>query len=115
MAEAKNGRCWARALWGNDLDKALADCNAALRLSHNYFQILDSRGLVRLRLGDYDKSIADYDEALSLQPKSAWSLYGRGLDKLRKGMTAEGQTDIAAATALRPMIADEARKHGIVP
>jgi len=115
LAEAMNARCWARALWGNDLDKALADCNAALRLSHNSFQILDSRGLVRLRLGDYDKSIADYDAALSLQPKSAWSLYGRGLDKLRKGMTAEGQTDIAAATALRPMIADEARKHGIVP
>jgi tetratricopeptide (TPR) repeat protein len=115
MAEAKNGRCRARALWGDDLDKALADCNAALRLSHNYFQILESRGLVRLRLGDYDKSIADFDAALSLQPKNAWSLYGRGLGKLRKGMTAEGQTDIAAATALRPKIADEARKHGIVP
>jgi tetratricopeptide (TPR) repeat protein len=115
MAEAKNGRCWARALWGIDLDKALADCNAALRLSNNASQVLDSRGLVRLRLGDYDKSIADYDEALSLQPKNAWSLYGRGLGKLRKGMTAEGQTDIAAATALQPRIADEARKHGIVP
>jgi hypothetical protein len=29
--EAQNGRCWARALLGTDLDKALADCNAAVR------------------------------------------------------------------------------------
>jgi tetratricopeptide (TPR) repeat protein len=66
-------------------------------------------------MGDFDKSIADYDAALRLQPKIAWSLYGRGLDKLRRGMTTEGQTDIAAATALQPLIAEEARKHGIGP
>jgi tetratricopeptide (TPR) repeat protein/predicted aspartyl protease len=115
MAEAMNGRCWARALWGQDLAKALSDCNTALKLTPNSARALDSRGLVRLRMGDFDKSIADYDAALRLQPKIAWSLYGRGLDKLRRGMTTEGQTDIAAATALQPLIAEEARKHGIGP
>jgi tetratricopeptide (TPR) repeat protein/predicted aspartyl protease len=115
LATAMNGRCWTRALWGNELDKALADCNAAHKLSRKSAEILDSRGLVRLRLGDFDASIADYDEALRLQPRSAWSLYGRGLGKLRKGMSIEGQNDIAAATALQPGIADDARKYGIAP
>ena len=31
MAQALNARCWARALVGQGLDQALADCNAALR------------------------------------------------------------------------------------
>ena len=63
---------------------------------------LDSRGLVRLRMGDLDKSIADYDAALKLQPHSAWSLYGRGLAKGKKGLT-----------TVQPRIEDEARKRGI--
>ncbi len=110
---ALNGRCWSRAQLGQDLDKALADCNAALRLSPNNAAALDSRGLVRLRRGEIDLAIADYDAALTLQPKSAWSLYGRGLAKLKKGMTAEGQADIAAATALQPGLPQEAKARGI--
>ena len=113
--EALGGRCRARALLGQDLKKALSDCNNALGMNAKAPFVLDSRGLVRLRLGDYDKSIADYDAALALQPKLAWSLYGRGLDKLHKGMTAAGQADMAAATALQPPIANEARRLGIAP
>jgi tetratricopeptide (TPR) repeat protein len=115
LSSALNERCWARALLGRDLDKALADCNAALRLTPASAQILDSRGLVRLRLGDLNRSITDYDAALKLQPKSSWSLYGRGITKMRKGMITEGQADIAAATSLQPRIVDEARTFGIVP
>jgi tetratricopeptide (TPR) repeat protein len=115
LATALNGRCWNRALWNHDLDKALNDCSAALKLNSNSAAILDSRGLVRLRLGQFDKSIADYDEALRLEPKIAWSLYGRGVDELRKGMKSAGQADIDAATALRPSLPEEAREYGITP
>ena len=113
MPGALNARCWARALGGLELDKALADCNTALKLNPNTADFLDSRGLVYLRQGNYDKAIADYDAALRLQPKIAWSLYGRGLAKSRKGMSAEGQADIAAATALEPKIAERAASFGI--
>jgi tetratricopeptide (TPR) repeat protein len=113
MAGALNSRCWARALGGQELDKALADCNTALKLHPNTADFLDSRGLVYLRQGNYDKAIADYDAALRLAPKTAWSLYGRGLAKSRKGMSAEGQADIAAATALQPKIAERAASFGI--
>ncbi len=113
--EAFIGRCRARALLGQDLPKALSDCNDAVRLNPKAPRALDSRGLVRLRMGDFDKSIADYDAALTVAPKFAWSLYGRGLDEVRKGMTSKGQADMAAATALQPAIANEARRFGLSP
>jgi len=114
-SEAYLGRCRARALLGRDLSKALSDCNDAVRLEPKEARALDTRGLVRLRMGDFDKSITDYDAALSLQPRLAWSLYGRGLDEIRKGMTAKGQADIAAATALAPLLPQEAKRRGLEP
>ncbi|HYX73245.1 MAG TPA: aspartyl protease family protein [Steroidobacteraceae bacterium] len=113
MAGALNSRCWARALTGQALDLALADCNAALRMRPNTAAFLDSRGLVYLRQKNYDRAIADYDAALHLQPKSAWSLYGRGLAKQHKAMMADAQADIGSATALQPKIATTAAKYGI--
>jgi tetratricopeptide (TPR) repeat protein len=113
--EAFIGRCRARALLGQDLPKALSDCNDAVRLNPKAPRALDSRGLVRLRMGDFDKSIADYDAALTVAPRFAWSLYGRGLDEVRKGMSSKGQADMAAATALQPAIANEARHFGLNP
>jgi tetratricopeptide (TPR) repeat protein/predicted aspartyl protease len=119
FAEALNERCWARALSGQDLPKALDDCNAALRLSAKTSaasaRALNSRGLIRLRLGDYGKSAADYDESLKLDAKDPWALYGRGLDKTRRGQTTEGQADLAAAAALWPQIGNTFQKHGIAP
>jgi tetratricopeptide (TPR) repeat protein/predicted aspartyl protease len=112
-AEALNGRCWARALWGRELDKALADCNAALKLRKADPQMLDSRGLVHLRLKQYDAAIADYDEALRAAPKLAWSLYGRGLARRATGKAAEGDADIRAALALQPDLGERARKAGV--
>ncbi len=115
MAQAWNGRCWSRALSGKDLDKALGDCNAALRRTPKVAGILDSRGLVHLRQGDLDKAIADYDAALALDPKTAWSLFGRGLAKQRKGLKADGDADIAAAIALRPKLPELAKQYGVAP
>jgi tetratricopeptide (TPR) repeat protein len=118
LPAALNGRCWARALRGVELDAALKDCNAALRHSTKassfYAQVADSRGLVFLRLGDYDKSITDYDASLKVSEKNAWCLYGRGIDKLHEQKSAEGQSDLAQATAIWPQVADEFKRWGIV-
>jgi tetratricopeptide (TPR) repeat protein len=115
MPAARNSRCWVRALAGQQLDRALADCSAAVHARPKVAAFLDSRGLVYLRQGDYSKAVADYDAALALNPKIAWSLYGRGLAKQHQGQTAAGQADIAAATAIFPKIAEEAASHGIGP
>ena len=42
-----NSRCWNRALAGQDLAKALDDCNESLRLKPNDANVLNSRGLVQ--------------------------------------------------------------------
>jgi len=116
---ALNGRCRARALQGHDLAAALSDCNDALSRAEKgsplYARVLNSRGLVRMRLGDYDKSIADYDASLKLFPKDPGAYYGRGIAKLREKKTGEGEADIAAAVKLKSTIADEFGRHGVVP
>ena len=115
MPHARAARCWARALEGKDLDRALDDCNFALRQRPGTADFLESRGFVYLRQGRYEKAIQDYDAALALDAKLAWALYGRGLAKRHLGQTAAGETDIGAAEALAPQIAEKARSHGIVP
>ena len=109
------GRCRARALGGQDLGKALADCDTAVRHNAKDVAALDSRGLVHLRLGETDRALADFNAALKLDPKLAWSLYGRGVAKLRQGLTTDGRTDIAAATALQPHLPQEAKTLGLAP
>jgi tetratricopeptide (TPR) repeat protein len=108
-----NSRCWARALMGTELDKALDDCDAAVKSKPESAAYLDSRGLVYLRLGKIDKALDDYDAALRVNPKIAWSLYGRGIVRLRKGAIDAGNADIAAAKAIRPSIATDAKRYGI--
>ncbi len=114
-AEALNARCWMRAEAGRELDKALDDCNTALRLRPGTPAFLDSRGLVQLRLGNLDRAIADYDAALAKAPNLGWSLYARGVAKQRKGLKDQAAADIAAATKIAPKLAERARKLGVVP
>jgi hypothetical protein len=92
-ARALNARCGTRAVWGQSLGQALADCDLALKLHPDEASYLDSCGRVRLRRG------------------------GRGVAELRKGMQDddEGQADIAAALRLQPQIASEARQRNIGP
>ena len=115
LANALASRCRARAMLGRDLDKALSDCNRAVREDSDAGFFHDSRGLLYLRMGNFDRAIADYDAALRLQPRNPWALYGRGLAKLRKGMAAEGQADVAASKAITPRVAEDAAKRWLAP
>lgn len=108
-----NLRGWARAMLGQDLDKALADCDAAIRQDRKP-AYLNCRGVVRLRMGRQKEAISDFDAALRSEPKLAWALYGRGLAKTRLGQTAEGEADIQAAFALAPNLPKLAAKIGLV-
>ena len=115
LADALNDRCWVRAEGKIALDRALADCDAALALRPRTAEYLDSRGLVRLRRGELDRAIADYDAALKLQPRLAWSLYARGLAKQREGRAAEAAADLAAGAALDTGAPAQAQRLGLVP
>jgi len=113
MAQALNARCWARAMLGLELGRALADCDAALRLLPGEPAFLASRGLVHLRRGEFDRGAADFDGVLRLQPNNAWALYGRGWARLKAGRKDQGDADIKAALALRPHLVDEAKARGL--
>lgn len=112
-AIALNGRCWALGLLNRDLDKALDDCNAAVRARPRDASILDSRALIRVRRGEWKRAIEDYDAALAINPKSAWSMYMRGLAEAKSGEGAKAKDDRAAAVASDPKVLDRARKYGL--
>jgi tetratricopeptide (TPR) repeat protein len=110
---ALNGRCWVLAQLGRDLKKALDDCNAALRARPNTATFLDSRGLVRLRLGDLPGALTDYNAALSVQPRNAWTLYMRSLVKRKSGDATGAEADRGAALAIAPLVSERAAKLGL--
>jgi tetratricopeptide (TPR) repeat protein/predicted aspartyl protease len=114
VSSALNARCWTRAIANRELDKALADCDLALRKGPKIAAFYDSRGLVHLRRGELDLAMADYDQSLKLQPRGAWSLYGRGLAKLGKGDKAGAEADMAAATAIAPNLPNQAKRYGLI-
>jgi tetratricopeptide (TPR) repeat protein len=115
IPSALNGRCWARAILGHDLDQAEADCSRALRLQPGNPDINDSRALVYFKKGDLAHALHDYNAALKADAKLASSLYGRGLIEIRQGKAAQGAVDIAAAKASDAKIVNEAKRWGLNP
>lgn len=112
-ASAYNGRCFARALLNRELDRALADCNTATRLRPGYPPYLDSRALVKLRMGRLDAALSDYDAAVKAEPRNAWSLYTRAVAEKRAGRTDAAEADRKAALAISPGVATRAAKFGL--
>ncbi len=113
LDEAYNGRCWARVELGTELDKALADCDAALDVDGKNASFLDSRAWVYLRMGKPQKALADFNRGLAIKADGASSLYGRGLVHLALGEATAAQADLAAARKAEPGIDDTMRKSGM--
>ena len=110
---ALNDRCWNRAVLNQALDRALDDCNKAIRLQPRSAAFLDSRGYVHLRRKEFDQAIADYDAALKLDPKGAWSLYCRGIAKTHAGKAADGAKDMSAAVAQDAHVTEYAKRYDV--
>ena len=131
QAVGLNSRCWLRATSDRDLQQALDDCNHALSLrpvappetgsligrsvAADDPAVLDSRGLVHMRLGSPADAMADYNAALRINPNMVNSLYGRGLAELSLGEKAQGQDDLAAAQKLDKGVAQRFAKMGLTP
>lgn len=112
-ANLLNERCWLRTINNDDLDAALADCNASLEVEPNDANVHDSRGLVYFKRGDYTASLADYETAVRLEPRNGHFLYGRGLARLGLGQTAEGNADMVRAEQLEPGVRHQYRGYNI--
>jgi tetratricopeptide (TPR) repeat protein len=97
-------RCRILASANQQLDQALRDCNAALRMDRDYEEALMSRALVQLRRGAFSQAARDYTAALAEDASLAEARFGRGIAHIRMGQAAQGQADLAAARALSPTI-----------
>lgn len=111
-ATALNGRCWARGLLNRELDAALSDCNAAVKLQPKNASFLDSRALVRLRRGDLAQALGDYNAAAAITPRNAWTLYMRSVVEQKTGDTAHADADRTLALSINPRVTNRARKIG---
>jgi len=112
--EALNSDCWYRGRFSVALDDALDLCTRAVERSSANAAPLDSRALVRFRLGQLSEAIADLDAALELSPGLAPSLYLRGVIRQTAG-DAGGRQDVATALAMSPQLEGFYDRHGIAP
>jgi tetratricopeptide (TPR) repeat protein len=121
LSYALSGRCGSEAEANVDLDRALDDCNTALRLIRRSGSTLGSaatmsnRGLVYLRDGRLDDALADFQAALRLNPQLPIARYALGLVELKKGLTAQGQAELTAAQASHPGVAKRLASMGFRP
>ena len=110
-----SARCWARSGTGTQLDRALADCNHALSLAPGSAGILNSRGMVRLRMNQFSAAISDYTASLKIKPSQASAMFGRGVARLRMGEEQSGAADILLARKMDPEIDDLFVTVGVLP
>ena len=110
---AYNNRCLARAIAGQDLLRALADCDVALRLMPLNLEVRDTRGFIYLKLGDPALALNEYNAALEKDPNRATALFGRGLARIRTGDAKGGEGDQAAARTINPEIDRQFAVYGL--
>jgi len=101
---ALSSRCgwwWTR----QEVDRALSDCNEAIRLYGGNPGAYLNRGNVYLSKSDPERALSDYDAAIRLDPKSAWAYAARGNLYRNKGDLDRGLADLDEAIKLDPAYA----------
>src|ERR1700721_1192310 len=83
-AVAFSNRCgwwWAK----KDPDRALSDCNEAIRVASSYAPAYINRGNAYLSKGDFEHAFGDFNEAIRLDPNYAKAYFIRGRLSYMKG------------------------------
>jgi len=114
-AKALVGRCRTRAEAKSDLDAAMEDCEAALRLTPNDSAAFYGHGLVKLRRAEFMAAITDFDAALSQSSGWAMPIFGRGLAELGAHDQKDADIDFAAAMEVDPEVASKFAAWGLSP
>jgi tetratricopeptide (TPR) repeat protein len=100
-AVAFGSRCgwwWAK----KDPDRALSDCNEAIKADSRYAAAYVNRGNAYLLKFDVDHAFADFSEAIRLDPKNAWAYTNRGNLYKNKGDFEHALADLNEAIRLDP-------------
>jgi tetratricopeptide (TPR) repeat protein len=101
---AYNNRCLAYEIRG-DHERAIADCEQAIRLDPKRARAYLGRGMIYEDKGDHDRAITDYGTAIELDPKLAAVYAKRGFVYEAKGDHDRAITDYGTAIELDPKLA----------
>src|SRR2546423_14018390 len=85
---------------GPPLDRAVENCNAAVKQKPDGTNAREARCFVLYRMARYPEAIPDCDAVLKEKLETAGALYVRGLAKQHVGDAAGGARDIAPAPRL---------------
>lgn len=100
-AIALSNRCgwwWAK----KDPDRALSDCNEAIKVDSAYAPAYMNRGNAYLSKADTEHAFSDFNEAIRLDPKSAWAYSARADLYKARGDFGHALADLNAAIKLDP-------------
>jgi lipoprotein NlpI len=103
-AAAFSSRCgwwWAK----KDPDRALPDCNEAIRTYSGNVAAYLNRGNTYLSKSDIEHALADFNAAIRLDPKNAWAFATRGNLYKSKGDAEHALADLNEAIRLDPTYA----------
>jgi tetratricopeptide (TPR) repeat protein len=98
---ALSSRCgwwWTK----KDPDRALPDCDEAIRIDRGYVPAYVNRGNAYLNKGDSERAFADFNEAIRLDPNSAWAYNARGDLYKSRGELDHAMADFNEAIRLDP-------------
>lgn len=97
----------------HDFDRALADCNKALRLAQGSIpEAHNLRGLCFDRNGEYAKAIDDFSEAIRLDPGDPTYVNNRGTSYQAGGDLARALEDYNRAMSIDPQYATALNNRG---
>jgi lipoprotein NlpI len=103
-AAALSNRCgwwWAK----RDPDRALSDCNEALRADSSNAAAYLNRGNAYLNKSDFERAFGDFNAAIRLDPKNAWAFAQRGNLYKNKGDFDHALADLIESIRLDPTYA----------
>jgi lipoprotein NlpI len=101
---AFSNRCgwwWAK----KDPDRALSDCNEALRADSSNAAAYLNRGNAYLNKSDFERAFGDFNAAIRLDPKNAWAFAQRGNIYKNKGDFDHALADLNESIKLDPTYA----------
>lgn len=90
----------------DELERALSNCNEAIRLDLKYANAYLCRGMVFLRKGEHERALSDFSETIRLTPKNALAYANRGVTWLYHGSATKALADFNQAAELDPKNAD---------
>jgi len=100
-ATALSNRCgwwWSK----KDPDRALSDCNEAIRADSSNASAFLNRGNVFMSKSDSEHALNDFNAAIKLDPNSAWAYAARGNLYRNKGDVEHALADMNESIRLNP-------------